>query len=69
MMCWYLAPVEVDGSQFANMLVSALRAHTWTGQDLRGVLVKPSETFILCIHFLRNSLKGKKALIDSTETD
>lgn len=56
----HLAPVEVDGSQFANMLVSALRAHTRTGQDLRGVLVKPSKTFILCIHFLGKSLQGKK---------
>lgn len=54
---WHLAPVEVDGSNFANMLVSALRAHAGTGQDLRGVLVEPAEAFILCIHFLCNGLK------------
>ena len=68
MICWYLAPVEVDGSQFSNMQVCALRAHTRTGQDLWGVLIKPSQTFVLCIHFLCKSLTGQKALIlDSTE--
>ncbi|TNN68477.1 hypothetical protein EYF80_021262 [Liparis tanakae] len=51
---------EVDGSQFANMLVSALKAHTRTGQDLRSVLVHPSQTFILCIHFLGKDLRGTK---------
>lgn len=56
----HLAPVEVDGSNFANMLVSALRAHTGTGQDLRGVLVEPPEAFVLCIHFLCNGLKVQK---------
>lgn len=57
---WHLAPVEVDGSNFADMLVSALRAQTGTGQDLRGVLVEPAEAFILCIHVLCNGLKVQR---------
>lgn len=55
----HLAPVEVDGSQFGNMLLSALRVHTGTGQDLRSMLVQPTEMFILCIHFLSKTLQGK----------
>lgn len=54
----HFAPVEVDGSQFADMLVSALGAHTGIGQDLGGMLVQPTETFILCIHFLSERLQG-----------
>ena len=55
----HFAPVEVDGSQFANMLVSVLGAHTWIGQDLRGILVQPTEALILRIHFISKGLQGK----------
>lgn len=43
----YLAPVEVDASEFGNMLFSVLWANTGTGQDLRSVLVKPAKTLVL----------------------
>lgn len=53
----HLAPAEVDGSQLADVLLSALRTHAGAGQDLRGVFVEPAEPFVLDVHFFCEGLR------------
>lgn len=58
-----LAPLQIDGSQFSQMLLSDWRAQTGTGQDLRSVFVHPAQLLILCIHFLSEGLQIEEFVV------